>query len=99
MIIIRPTGIETELLCPASKRYLSRLLVGTSGINPDLTWSGLRSTNRSYKNSLRIPFSGDHCGGVTPDPIPNSEVKPSRADGTAWATVWESRSLPEIFHP
>src|SRR5262245_44694741 len=23
--------------------------------------------------------SGDYCGGVTPDPIPNSEVKPSRA--------------------
>ena len=26
---------------------------------------------------------GDYCRGVTPDPIPNSEVKPSSADGTS----------------
>ena len=25
---------------------------------------------------------GDYCEGVTPDPIPNSEVKPLSADGT-----------------
>ena len=25
---------------------------------------------------------GDFCGGVIPDPIPNSEVKPFSADGT-----------------
>ncbi|MDK2931575.1 MAG: hypothetical protein PWR07_1706, partial [Bacillota bacterium] len=30
-------------------------------------------------------------------PIPNTEVKPSSADGTALATVRESRSLPEGF--
>ena len=41
--------------------------------------------------------SGDHSEGVTPDPIPNSEVKPSRADGTTRENVWESRSLPELF--
>ena len=44
-----------------------------------------------------FPVSGGNAGGVTPDPIPNSEVKPSRADGTARETVWESRSLPEFF--
>src|ERR671910_676284 len=33
-----------------------------------------------------------HSGGGTPGPIPNPEVKPSSADGTARATVWESRS-------
>ena len=27
-------------------------------------------------------FPGDNGGGVTPDPIPNSEVKPSSADDT-----------------
>ena len=32
--------------------------------------------------------------GETPGPIPNPEVKPSRADGTAPATGWESRSPP-----
>jgi hypothetical protein len=28
--------------------------------------------------------SGGYIGGVPPVPIPNTEVKPSRADGTAW---------------
>src|SRR5205814_4799582 len=36
-------------------------------------------------------------GGVTPVPIPNTEVKPSRADGTSWETARESRSLPDTF--
>ena len=41
-------------------------------------------------------FGGD-SGGVTPVPIPNTEVKPSSADGTAWVTVWESRTPPGFF--
>ena len=40
---------------------------------------------------------GDYNGGATPVPIPNTEVKPVRADGTAWAAVWESRSLPGLL--
>ena len=48
-----------------------------------------------------MPYSIDVfrglTGGVTPVPIPNTEVKPSRADGTAWATVWESRSPRDYF--
>ena len=39
--------------------------------------------------------SGGHSGGALPDPIPNSVVKPSSADDTAWATAWERRSPPE----
>ena len=45
-----------------------------------------------------ISVFGGHTGGVTPVPIPNTEVKPSRADGTAWVTVWESRSLPKFLY-
>ena len=41
-------------------------------------------------------FLGDHGEGVPPVPIPNTEVKPFSADGTAWATVWESRTLPRL---
>ena len=41
-------------------------------------------------------FLGDHGEGVIPVPIPNTEVKPFSADGTAWATVWESRTLPRL---
>ena len=29
------------------------------------------------------PLSGGYCGGVSPLPIPNREVKPTCADGTA----------------
>jgi hypothetical protein len=39
---------------------------------------------------------GGHSGGETPGPIPNPEVKPSSADGTAPGTVWESRTPPDI---
>ena len=39
-------------------------------------------------------FLGDHGEGETPVPIPNTAVKPLSADGTALATVWESRTQP-----
>ena len=42
-------------------------------------------------------FSGDFVDRVTPVPIPNTEVKPVGADGTARETVWESRKSPGLF--
>jgi hypothetical protein len=42
--------------------------------------------------------SGDRTERVTPVPIPNTEVKPLRADGTARATLWETRSLPGLIN-
>ena len=42
-------------------------------------------------------FIGGHSGEVPPVLIPNTEVKLSSANGTAWATVWESRSPPIFF--
>ena len=41
-----------------------------------------------------ISTSGDHAGGVPPVPIPNTEVKTSRADDTWGVSPWESRSSP-----
>ena len=38
---------------------------------------------------------GDGSEGVPPVPIPNTEVKPFSPDGTARASVWESRTLPD----
>src|ERR1022692_3811383 len=38
-----------------------------------------------------------HSEGETPGPIPNPEVKPFSADGTAWETAWESRTPPDMF--
>jgi hypothetical protein len=40
-------------------------------------------------------FSGGFVERVTPVPIPNTEVKPLRADGTALEAAWESRSPPD----
>jgi hypothetical protein len=42
--------------------------------------------------------SGVFIAGVPPLPIPNREVKPRRADGTIWATVWESRTMPDFVY-
>lgn len=42
----------------------------------------------------RPSFSGGDIEKAIPDPIPNSEVKLLGANGTARATVWESRTLP-----
>ena len=48
--------------------------------------------SRSHKE-----FLGGYAEGVTPVPIPNTEVKPLRVDGTARVAVWESRSPPGIL--
>src|ERR1041384_6442678 len=45
---------------------------------------------------LRHHFSGGCVERATPVPIPNTEVKPLGADGTARATVWESRKPPGL---
>ena len=42
-------------------------------------------------------FLGGYAEGVTPVPIPNTEVKPLWVDGTARVAVWESRSPPGIL--
>ena len=57
-----------------------------------------RSAGGSTRSlSTRTDSSGGYCEGAIPDPIPNSEVKPFCADGTARLSVWESRSPPEPF--
>ena len=42
----------------------------------------------------RPPGAGGSGGRGTPGPIPNPEVKPASAEGTAGATLWESRAPP-----
>ena len=58
------------------------------------------SVKKSHGNFARWPrniakmlpkLSGEHTARVTPVPIPNTEVKPRRADGTARVSVWEIR--------
>ena len=45
----------------------------------------------SYNNLCK---SGDDGVEETLLPIPNRKVKLYSADGTAWETVWESKTLP-----
>src|SRR5437773_10180494 len=56
--------------------------------------SGFRQ--RAHPPAQRLKFVGDLTAGVTPVPIPNTEVKPRRTDGTARESVWERRSLPAL---
>ena len=53
---------------------------------------GRRSLSQAW--TLDPAISGGDIEEVTPDPIPNSEVKLFGADGTAREAVWESRTLP-----
>ncbi len=55
------------------------------------------STVQDLYAELNTFFGGD-SKEVTPVPIPNTEVKLFCADGTAWATEWESRTLPKFFN-
>lgn len=48
---------------------------------------------------LNCYLPGDHRNRGTPVPFPNTEVKPVIVDGTAWATVWKSRTLPGFYTP
>lgn len=46
---------------------------------------------------LLLELAGAHTEGATPDPIPNSAVKPLRANGSDLARDRESRSAPAFF--
>src|ERR1700733_2434249 len=48
-------------------------------------------------SSKLLQVVGNHTAGDPPVPIPNTEVKPRRADCTARESVWESRSLPALI--
>src|SRR4026208_2451761 len=57
----------------------------------------LHNQKSKLKNLKSHRFSGDFVGRVTPVPIPNTEVKPAGADGTARETAWESRKSPGLI--
>ena len=50
------------------------------------------SSRRVAPHAFNAPqFAGEFTTRVTPVPIPNTEVKPRWADGTARVSVWEIR--------
>ena len=66
---------------------------GTLALGDTSAADGPRNRKSRRDQAAEHRFGG-HGGGETPGPIPNPEVKPSSADGTALATGWESRSPP-----
>ena len=62
------------------------------GLVKRLSCSGSPSIFNTFSNE----FLGDPSEEVPPVPIPNTEVKLLSPDGTARASVWESRKLPEL---
>ncbi len=46
---------------------------------------------------ILLKVSGGDTEGETPVPVPNTEVKPFRADDTMAVRLWESRSLPDFY--
>lgn len=56
-----------------------------------------RPSNDVDEGFRKHKFAGVYSGGATPDPIPNSEVKPASGDGSAAVTLWESSTMPAFF--
>ncbi len=57
----------------------------------------MSSENKNLDVNNVSKFAGVYSGGDTPDPIPNSEVKPACGDGSAAVTLWESSTMPAFF--
>jgi hypothetical protein len=57
----------------------------------------VRFAKANFKNEKLFRLVGVDSGGGTPDPIPNSEVKPASGDGTAQFAVWKSSTTPTFF--
>ena len=72
---------------------------GRARDDPKKRTLGLASDPLTERRRETFYRFGGNVGRVTPDPIPNSEVKPVRADGTAAEALWESRTLPELWKP
>ena len=59
----------------------------------DLGWkAGFRYMAKRLNAAKHL--TGAYDNGVPPVPIPNTEVKPIRAEDTWRATAWENRSVP-----
>ena len=73
-------------------RRLIRRLIGRTGQKESnlVKLCGCQGADKT-----KITHSGGDNEGVTPVPIPNTEVKPFSADGTWLETARESRSLPD----
>ena len=88
---IQPTGTNRPRAWRSTSLVLALERSGAAVSQPQARPSTLEG-GRSGPAERTV--SGGHSGGETPVPIPNTAVKPARADGTWGEAPWESRSLP-----
>ena len=92
--VVTPPPIYTHSDCCKSKFYAIAEI--DSGLR--IRDQGLENTSPRTPASSPQEFLGGYAEGVTPVPIPNTEVKPLCADGTWDESPWESRSPPGSYH-
>ncbi len=66
-------------------------------LEPNSAANSDRSKMECMRAVTYTEFFGGHSEEAPPVPIPNTEVKLFSADGTAWETMWESRSPPSFL--
>ena len=93
----------TQTCCIGTTLFARFASQNSDRINPSRTFRFAKHAvrarlfhNRGTTKCQKI--SGGYGGGDTPLPLPNRAVKPTRADGTAGVTLWESRSLPDLYY-
>ena len=88
---IQPTGTNRPR---AWRPTRSCSLWNAQGLRKRSLRRGPARRNHGWSCPAECKISGGHGGGETPVPIPNTAVKPARADGTWGEAPWESRSPP-----
>ena len=104
--LVRHSFLNGRVAQLAEHSALNRQVVGsipTASTSLRQTFSSRRSLatlgiSARGSDAAKAPqLVGDLTAGDPPVPIPNTEVKPRRADCTARESVWESRSLPALI--
>ena len=83
-------GYKDLLRCSRPRTDLQRHKASSSSLETSSI------SRHAREGSLRKSYGG-HGERETPGPIPNPEVKPFSADGTATERLWESRTPPDIL--
>ena len=65
--------------------------------NKTTAWTTTTPVNTTRGTVVDRKSYGGHSERETPGPIPNPEVKPFSADGTATERLWESRTPPDMI--
>ena len=85
-------------MCKGSNVFSRPVLIGRGLDLVHLSHSSLCRFEGALVSAPELvsKVSGGYSEGDPPLPIPNREVKPLNADGTAGETLWESRKPPGL---